>query len=98
MVFTGITEREIQGNINNSEVNQRVKGKFDNKSELKPVTAKKIWERIQIDLMSMTDVPVDVEGERYQWMHRHLFPLPRTEASSLKRYSSCLQASVTNIC
>ena len=56
--FCGITERDVQSFINNNPINQRIKAKFDNKAPLQPVTSLKIWERIQIDLMSMMDVPV----------------------------------------
>ena len=66
-VFCGISERDIQIYIINSAVNQRLKAKFENKPPLKPVTSKEMWGRIQIDLMSMTDVPVVVDGKCYQW-------------------------------
>ena len=64
-VFASISEREVQVYINNSSVNQKVKGRFENKPPLKPVTAKKIWERIQIDLISMADLPVAINGKKY---------------------------------
>ena len=68
VVFASVTEREIQVYINNSRLNQRVKGRFENKAPLKPVTAKRIWERIQIDLISMSDLPVDIDKKKYQWI------------------------------
>ena len=51
-----------------SRLNQEVKASFDNKPPLKPVTASKVWEQIQIDLMSMEDMPVTHEGKVYRWI------------------------------
>ncbi len=45
-VFCGVTEREIQVHINNSQKSQRVKGIFENKPKLKPVTSDKVWDRV----------------------------------------------------
>ena len=67
-VFCGVSEREIQHFINNSKKSQLVKGKFDNKPKLKPVTSKRVWYQVQIDLMSMTDMPVFIESKKYQWI------------------------------
>ena len=67
-VFTGISEHDIQQYINSSRRNQEIKALFDNKPPLKPVTASKVWERIQIDLMSMEDIPIVHEGKKYQWI------------------------------
>ena len=67
-IFTGISENDIQQYINTSKRNQEIKAVFDNKPPLKPVTASKVWERIQIDLMSMEDVPVVNEGKNYRWI------------------------------
>ena len=67
-VFCGVTERDIQSYINNSRTSQKVKAKFENKTKLKPVTAKTIWERVQNDLVSMADMPVEIDGKKYQWV------------------------------
>ena len=67
-VFTGISENDIQQYINTSRSNQEVKAAFENKPPLKPITASKVWERIQIDLMSMEDIPIVSEGKNYQWV------------------------------
>ena len=66
--FCGVSEREIQLFINNCKRSQQVKGKFENKAKLKPVTAKRVWTQVQIDLMSMTDMPVIIEKKKYQWI------------------------------
>ena len=57
-VFCKVTERDIQDYINNCLSNQAAKTKFDNKAPLKPVTSLTVWERVQIDLMSMIDAPI----------------------------------------
>ena len=67
-VFTGISEGDIQHFINASRINQEIKPVFDNKPPLKHVTASEVWERIQIDLMSMEDVPIISEGKTYRWI------------------------------
>ena len=67
-VFCGVTEREIQAYINNSRKSQRVKGRFENKPKLKPVTSDKVWDRVQIDLMSMIDMPVEKDHKKHQWV------------------------------
>ena len=67
-VFTGISENDIQQYINTSRSNQEVKAAFENKPPLKPITASKVWERIQIDLMSMEDIPIVSEGKNYRWV------------------------------
>ena len=42
---------------------------FDNKPPLKPVSSFNVWERVQIDLMSMADVPCpDGDGNVHQWI------------------------------
>lgn len=64
MVFTGISENDIQQYINTSKRNQEIKAVFDNKPPMKPVTASKVWERIQIDLMSMEDVLWSMKAKR----------------------------------
>ena len=66
--FALVSESEIQCYINNSGIKQKIKGRFDNKSKLKPVTAKQIWQRVQIDLMSMADLPISIDGKTYQWI------------------------------
>ena len=45
-----------------------MKAKFENKAPLRPVTSLNVWERIQIDLMSMMDVPIVIEGNTFQWI------------------------------
>ena len=67
-VFTGISENDIQQYINSSRLNQEIKAVFDNKPPLKPITASRVWERIQIDLMSMEDIPVVHDGKVYRWV------------------------------
>ena len=67
-VFSKITEREIQDYINNCYINQANKCKYENKAPFKPVTSQTVWERVQIDLMSMADVPCNIDGKVYQWI------------------------------
>ena len=67
-VFSKIAEREIQDYINNSSINQVYKCKYENKAPLKPVTSLAVWERVQIDLMSMADIPCNIYGKTYQWI------------------------------
>ena len=67
-VFCGVSESDIQTYINNAKPSQMIKGKFENKAQLKPVTSNKVWDRVQIDLMSMVDIPVEVDGKIYQWV------------------------------
>ena len=67
-VFSKITERKIQDYINNCYINQANKCKYENKAPLKPVTSQTVWERVQIDLMSMADVPCNIDGKVYQWI------------------------------
>ena len=67
-IFTGISENDIQQYINTFKRSQEIKVVFDNKPPLKPVTASKAWERIQIDSMSMEDVPAVNEGKNYHWI------------------------------
>ena len=67
-LYIGIGEKDIQSFINKSKINRQIKGKFDNKPPLHPVTSKKIWSQIQIDLMSMADKPVLMDGKEYKWV------------------------------
>ena len=67
-VFCGVSERDIQAYINNSQKSQAVKARFENKPKLKPVKANQVWDRVQIDLMSMADIPVKADGKEYQWI------------------------------
>lgn len=68
VVFTGISEDEIQRYINSSRLNQKIKGTFDNKPPLHPVRSGSAWNQFQIDLMSMADKPADVEGKQFKWI------------------------------
>ena len=68
-VFCTVTERDILEYLNKLQINQATKGIFENKAPLKPVVCNKVWGQIQIDLMSMTDLPcTDVDGKVYQWV------------------------------
>ena len=67
-IFTGFSEREVQSCINKSKLNQKIKGRFDNKPPLHPVHSSKAWSQVQIDLMSMADKPVSVDGKVYKWI------------------------------
>ncbi len=69
-VFCGVGERYIQTYINNSKLAQTIKGKFENKAELHPVTSDTVWNRVQIDLMSMIDMP---DGKTYIPVRVHAF-------------------------
>ena len=68
LLFTGITEKEIQQYINSSRVNQKLKCRFENKAPLHPIKSKGVWNRIQIDLMSMEDKAVEIGGKNYRWI------------------------------
>ena len=68
-MFCTVTERDILEYLNKLQINQATKGIFENKAPLKPVVCNKVCGRIQIDLMSMTDLPcTDVDGKVYQWV------------------------------
>ena len=68
LLFTGITEKEIQQYINSSRVNQKLKCRFENKAPLRPIKSKTVWNRIQINLMSMEDKLVEIDGKSYSWI------------------------------
>ena len=68
-IFCTVSEKDIQDFINNQQANQAIKTIFDNKPPLKPVSSSKVWERVQIDLMSMADIPCeDKSGNVHQWV------------------------------
>ena len=67
-MFTRIAEKEIQQYINSSRVNQKLKCRFENKAPLRPIKRKGVWNRIQIDLMSMEDKAVEIDGKNYRWI------------------------------
>ncbi len=67
-VFTGISEDEVQKYINKSQLNQKIKGRFENKPRLRPVHSSNPWHQVQIDLMSMMDYPVEIQGKVYKWI------------------------------
>ena len=67
-VFCGVSERDVQLYINNSSKSQAIKGRFENKPSLKPVKSSKVWDHVQIDLMSMDDMPLDIDFKQYRWV------------------------------
>lgn len=68
-MFTGISEDEVQKYIfNKFQLNQKIKGRFENKPRLRPVHSSNPWHQVQIDLMSMMDYPVEIQGKVYKWI------------------------------
>lgn len=62
-LFAGIAEKKIQNFINSQCSHCKLKPIFDNEPLLKPVTAKKPMERMQIDLVSM--IPVTFSESKF---------------------------------
>ena len=66
--FIGISEDEVQKYLNSSRINQKIKGRFENKPPLRPVHSGNPWHQIPIDVMSMMDKPVELQGKVYRWI------------------------------
>ena len=85
-------ERDVRSVLGKSRLHQRLNVPFQNKAALKPVRAKAVQIRHQVDLVSMESMPVKWKGKvfkyvlsdldvftRYHW----LFPLEGKKSSSI---------------
>ena len=63
-----MSKRDVQLYINNSSKSQAIKGRFENKPSLKLVKSSKVWDHVQIDLISLDDMTVDIDLKQYRWV------------------------------
>ena len=61
--FAGVDERLIQTHISATREAQSLHPKFLNKAPLQPIIASKVQERNQLDLVDLSDIPVEVEPD-----------------------------------
>ena len=97
--FCGITERKIQTFLNQQQVNQQIHPCFKNKQKLKPVTSREVMNRIQMDIVDMTQNPVQISDDKiYRYVlvvldvfSRFIFLRPLQSKSSTEVASVVMQ-------
>ena len=93
-VCSGVGERDVRCVLGKSRLHQRLNVRFQNKAILKPIRARTVQSRHQVDLVSMESTPVKRRGRalkyvlslldvfsRYHW----LVPLEGKRSSSIAK-------------
>lgn len=96
--FTGISERDIQNYINSNRKGHRMNPTFDNKPPPIPVQSSRVFDQLQIDLVSMEGSPVSVNNRIYKYImilldifSRFLFLRPLESKKSIEVASILLE-------
>ncbi|XP_070563836.1 KRAB-A domain-containing protein 2-like [Ptychodera flava] len=87
--YHGVTERDIQKILSSSKLNQRLNARFSNKAITRPIRARAVQVRHQVDLVDMQRSPVSVKGEIFKYilsvqdvLSRYIWLRPLTRKSS----------------
>ena len=65
-IYSGTGEKPIHNVLNRMKEQQQLRPTFKNKAPLKPVTAKTVQERNQIDLVNMVSIAITIEDKAYK--------------------------------
>lgn len=92
--YSGVFERNVHGVLSKSTVHQKLNARFENRARLRPICARDVQIRHQIDLVDMEKLKTEHKGKvfkyvlsvmdafsRYQW----LVPLERKLSSHVAR-------------
>ncbi len=63
--YSSMGEKLVRRHLDKMKENQRRKPLFSNKAPLRPVLSKYVMNRIQIDLVSFLNVPVEIDEKKY---------------------------------
>jgi len=66
--YIGVSRKRIQRILDRSKRYRQMKAKFTNKAMFRPITAKKVHDRNQIDLIDMTKWVVQYKGIAYKYI------------------------------
>ena len=66
--YSGVAERDVQKVLAKSSVHQRLNVRFENKARLRPVRAKTVQIRHQIDLVDMKRLHTKYKGKTYKYV------------------------------
>ena len=64
----GTGEKPIHNVLNRMKEQQQLRPTFRNKAPLKPITAKTVQERNQIDLVNMSSIAITIEDKTYKYI------------------------------
>ena len=84
--YSGVAERDVQKELAKSSVHQRLNVRFENKARLRPVRARMVQIRHQIDLVDMNRLRTKYKGKTYKYVLYHwLLPLQTKKSSHVAR-------------
>ena len=66
--YVAISENRIRNELERSEAYQRVQARFTNRPIHKPITARSIQTRHQIDVVSMLSSAINYQGKKYKYV------------------------------
>ena len=67
-VCSGVRERDVRSVFGKSRLHEQLNVRFQNKAALKPVRAKAVQIRHQVDLVSMESIPVKWKGKVFKYV------------------------------
>ena len=67
-IYSGTGEKPIHNVLNRMKEQQQLRPTFRNKAPLKPITAKTVQERNQIDLVNMSSIAITIEDKTYKYI------------------------------
>ena len=67
-IYSGTGEKLIHNVLNRVKEQQQLRPTFKNKASLKPITAKTVQERNQIDLVNMSSIAITIENKTYKYI------------------------------
>ena len=98
-VCSGVGEREVRCVLGKSRLHQRLNVRFQNKAILKPIRARTVQSRHQVDLVSMESTPVKRRGRAFKYVlslldvfsrYHWLVPLEGKRSSSIAKAMSTI--------
>ena len=94
--YSGISERSVHKVLSKSTIHQQLNARFENRARLRPVRAREVQIRHQIDLVSMKKLETSYKGKQFRYIlsvmdvfsrYVWLVPLQRKFSSHVARVS-----------
>lgn len=67
-ICSGVSEKLVKSTLHKSKLYQQINLKFGNKALIRPIRAKAVMDRLQIDLVSMNAYATEYRGTLYRYV------------------------------
>ncbi|KAJ8307858.1 LOW QUALITY PROTEIN: hypothetical protein KUTeg_014591 [Tegillarca granosa] len=66
--YTGCSERKVMGLLKKNQQHGYIHAQFNNKAPIRPISASRVFQRVQIDLLSMRDQSVIYDNKTFNYI------------------------------